>query len=91
MRLPHRLHARLRQKDGRHQHPTAGCLDSQSVKCTAGSGTRGFDAGKGIHGRKRHLLVDTLGWLMAGVVTAASVQDRDGARWLLSHLPARRL
>jgi putative transposase len=48
---------------------------------------RGFDAGKLIHGRKRHILVDTLGWLMAVVVTAASVQDRDGARRLLSHLP----
>jgi putative transposase len=80
-------HARLREKDGRHKHPTAGCLDSQSVKCTAVSGERGFDAGELIHGRKRHLLVDTLGWLMAVVVTAASVQDRDGACRLLNHLP----
>lgn len=86
-RLHHLLHTRLRQKLGRHKHPTAGCLDSQSVKCTAVPGVRGFDAGKRIQGRKRHILVDTLGFLMAVVVTAASVQDRDGARWLLSHLP----
>jgi putative transposase len=86
-RLHHLLHARLRQKLGRHKHPTAGCLDSQSVKCTAVPGVRGFDAGKGVNGRKRHLLVDTLGWLLAVRVTAANVQDRDGARWLLSQLP----
>jgi transposase len=61
-RLHHLLHARLQQKAGRHKHPTAGCLDSQSVKCTAVSGVRGFDAGKGVNGRKRHLLVDSLGW-----------------------------
>lgn len=86
-RLHQRLHARLREKCGRHKHPTAGCLDSQSIKCTAVAGVRGFDAGKLINGRKRHILVDTLGLLMAVVVTTASVQDRDGARWLLSHLP----
>jgi putative transposase len=88
-RLPHRLHARLRQKGGRHKQPTAGCLDSQSIKCTAVSGVRGFDAGKRCHGRQRHLRVDTLGWLMAVGVTTARVQDRDGARWLLSHRPGR--
>jgi putative transposase len=87
-RLHHLLHARLRQKGGRNKPPTAGCLDSQSVKCTAVSGVRGFDAGKLINGRKRHLLVDTVGWLMAVVVTAANERaDGDGARWLLSHLP----
>jgi putative transposase len=86
-RLHHLLHARLRQKGGRHKHPTAGCLDSQSIKCTAVAGVRGFDAGKLINGRKRHILVDTPGLLMAVVVTAASVQDRDSARLLLSHLP----
>jgi putative transposase len=85
--IHHLLHARLRVKCGRHKHPTAGCLDSQSVKCTAIPGTRGFDAGKLVNGRKRHILVDTLGLLMAVVVTVASVQDRDGARLLLKHLP----
>ena len=86
-RLHHLLRSRLREKCGRHKHPTAGCLDSQSVKCTAVPGPRGFDAGKKINGRKRHILVDTLGLLLTVVVTVASVQDRDGARLLLRHLP----
>lgn len=86
-RLHDLLRARLREKCGRHKHSTAGCLDSQSVKCTAVAGPRGFDAGKRINGRKRHILVDTLGLLLAVVVTAASLQDRDGARLLLGRLP----
>lgn len=68
-------------------HPTGACLDSQSVKCTAAPGVRGYDAGKKANGRKRHILVDTLGVLLAVVVTTASVQDRDGARLLLGRLP----
>jgi putative transposase len=81
------LRSRLREKNGRHKHPTAGCLDSQSVKCTAVPGERGYDAGKKVNGRKRHILVDTWGLLLVVVVTVASVQDRDGARRLLRHLP----
>ena len=61
---------------------TAGAIDSQSVKTTAVPSIRGFDAGKLINGRKRHILVDTLGLLILVVVTAASVQDRDGAKLL---------
>jgi len=72
-RLNHALRSRLRRKGGRHKHPTAGCLDSQSVKGTAVPGPRGYDAGKKVNGRKRHLLVDTLGLLLAVVVTAARV------------------
>jgi putative transposase len=68
-------------------NPAAGCLDSQSVKGTSTPGARGFDAGKKINGRKRHILVDTLGLLLVVLVTAASVQDRDGARQLLRHRP----
>jgi putative transposase len=82
-RLHETLRADLRRKKGRHKHPTAGALDSQSVKTTAVPGPRGFDAGKKIMGRKRHLVVDTLGLAVAILVTAASVQDRDGARQLL--------
>jgi len=85
-RIHDTLRARLRQRVGRHKQPTAGCLDSQSVKTTAVPGLRGFDNGKLVKGRKRHLLVDTLGLVMAVVVTAASVQDREGARLLLSQL-----
>jgi len=86
-RLHNLFRCRLREKNGRHKHPTAGCLDSQSVKCTAVPGERGFDAGKLSNGRKRHILVDTLGLLLAVVVTIAGAQDRDGARLLLGRLP----
>ena len=85
-RIHDTLRAKVRRRAGRHKQPTAGCLDSQSVKTTAVPGTRGYDKGKQVNGRKRHVLVDTLGLLMAVVVTAASVQDRDGARLLLAKL-----
>ena len=77
------LYAAYRRKEGRHKHATAGAIDSQSVKTTSVPGRRGFDAGKKINGRKRHILVDTLVLMMAVVVTAASIQDRDGAKLLL--------
>ena len=85
-RIHDTLRAKLRVKKGRHKHATAGAIDSQSVKTTAVSGIRGFDAGKKILGRKRHILVDTAGLLILVAVTAASVQDRDGARVLLKRL-----
>ncbi len=59
---------------------SAGMFDSQSVKTVETRGERGYDAGKKINGRKRHLLVDTLGLIIAVVVTVASVQDRDGGK-----------
>jgi putative transposase len=61
----------------------AGSLDSQSVKTTSVPSSRGFDAGKKIMGRKRHILVDTLGLIITVLVTTACVQDRDGLRKLL--------
>lgn len=85
-RMHDALRAKVRQKAGRHKHPTAGSIDAQSVKTSASAGIKGFDAGKKIQGRKRHILVDTLGLLMAVVVTAACVQDRDGAKLLLQSL-----
>lgn len=86
-RIHDTLRARVRRRRGRHKHPTAGCLDSQTVKVGATpNGVRGFDGGKRTVGRKRHILVDTQGLLLAVLVTTASVQDRDGARVLLGRL-----
>ena len=81
--LHDRLRAQVREQDGRHKQPSAACLDSQSVKATPVVAERGYDGGKKINGRKRHMLVDTLGLVMAVLVTTAAVQDRDGARLVL--------
>jgi len=72
-----------RQAAGRDSQPTAGIVDSQSVKTTESGGPRGYDAGKKINGRKRHVLVDTLGLLLRGLVHPADIQDRDGLALLL--------
>jgi putative transposase len=68
---------------GREEQPSAAILDSQSVKTTETKGERGYDAGKKVNGRKRHILVDTMGLLLMVVVHIASVQDRDGAMIVL--------
>ena len=87
------MHDRLRQqwrdRMGRAPEPTAAIIDAQSTRSTAQGGNSGFDAGKKVKGRKRHLVVDTLGLLLAVTVTAASVQDRDAAPEVVAHACAK--
>ena len=72
-----------RELEGREASPTAGVIDSQSVKTTESGGVRGYDAGKKTKGRKRHIVTDTLGLLIGLLVHGADVQDRDGAPHVL--------
>jgi transposase len=84
-RLHDALRDRVRDAAGRDPMASAGCVDAQSVKGadTVPAATRGFDAGKKTNGRKRHIVVDTMGLLLLVVITSAGVQDRDGARTLI--------
>ena len=77
------LTERVRLESNREPNPTAAIIDSQSVKTTDVRGPRGYDKGKNVKGRKRHIVVDTLGLLIAIVVHAADIQDRDGAKLVL--------
>ena len=83
-----RIHAHLREQvrqvEGRNRHASAGIIDSQSVKSTEMSEERGYDAGKKVNGRKRHLVVDTIGLILSVMVLPANIQDRDGAKQLLA-------
>lgn len=83
-RIHKALREKLRGKLGRDPQPSAGVIDSQSVKTTGvGGAQRGFDGGKKINGRKRHLLVDTQGFVLKAKVHSAAVMDRDGVELLL--------
>ena len=76
----------LRTAQGREASPSAGVIDSQSVKTTESGGPRGYDAGKKIKGRKRHIVTDTEGHLVHALVHPADIQDRDGAPRLLKDI-----
>jgi len=88
-RINSALRVEVRVAAGREPEPSAAVLDSQSVKTTETPGVRGYDAGKKVNGRKRHLLVDTLGLLLMVIVHAANIQDRDGAKLLLEKAKGR--
>jgi transposase len=91
VRIHDALRDRARVAAGRHPSPTAAVIDSASVRGadTVPARSRGYDAGKRVHGRKRHLAVDTGGLLLAVVVTLAGLRDRDGAVRLLAALRAQ--
>ena len=83
------LHTWERRRQGRKDNPSAGCADSQSIKVTTQNQDVGFDGNKKIKGRKRHSPVDTLGLLLAVVVTAANMDDRQGFITVLETYLAR--
>ena len=89
-RIHHVLYVACREAAGRNASPTAAIIDSQSVKGAEKRGPAvdpaGYDAGKKIKGKKRHILVDTNGLLMQAIVHAADVQDRDGGVLLMGAL-----
>jgi putative transposase len=78
---------KIRKQQGKNEEPSVGIIDAQSVKNTlVSSQSKGFDAGKKIKGIKRHIIVDTLGLILAVVIQSASVQDRDGATEIIDKL-----
>jgi putative transposase len=83
------LRTQVRHQNKRQKSPSMGIIDSQSVKTTERGGPHGKDAFKKVNGRKRHLVVDTLGMVVAAVVHSAGIQDRDGAKLVLKKLVDR--
>jgi putative transposase len=85
-RIHDALRAKARRAAGKKSTPTAAIVDSQSIRTAEGGEERGYDAGKKITGRKRHIAVDTLGLLLAVVVHAADCQDQTGGWWVMEKL-----
>jgi transposase len=87
-RIRDRLREQVRIRAGRNPTPSAAAIDSQTVRAaeTVSATSRGYDGGKKINGRKRHIAVDTMGLLLLVIVTAANMQDRPAARTLLTLL-----
>ena len=83
------LRTQVRHRAGRKKSPSMGIIDSQSVKTTERGGPHGKDPFKKVNGRKRHLVVDTLGMVVAAAVHSAGIQDRDGAKLVLGKMVGR--
>ena len=79
----------VRKIKGKKPTPSVGIIDSPTLKTTENGGERGYDAGKKINGRKRHIIVDTLGLIMSLVIHAADIQDQDGAKLAIAALGER--